>query len=83
LAEDFQKTASKMQKDFLEKQTGFIKRTLTVSEAGIWTDIVYWKDDQSFKQAIQIAEKSIEVLPFMEKIDFDSVKMNLTKIVLS
>lgn len=75
---DFVKSAEQMQSDFLEKQNGFIKRTLTVSGDTLWTDIVYWENPESQNKAMQIAEKSPEVMPFMEKIDFNSVKMNLT-----
>jgi hypothetical protein len=79
---DFEQSALSMQKDFLEKQSGFVKRTLTVSQDSVWTDIVYWQDQQSAEKTMQLAEKSELVLPFMEKIDFNSVKMNLTKPVL-
>lgn len=74
---DFEQSARSMQKDFLEKQNGFIKRTLTVSEDSIWTDVVFWKDQQSAEKTMKLAETSELVLPFMEKIDFNSVKMNL------
>lgn len=75
---DFKQSVRSMQKDFLEKQNGFIKRTLTVSQDSIWTDIVFWKDQQSFENTMKLAENSELVLPFMEKIDFNSVKMSLT-----
>jgi hypothetical protein len=77
--DDFVKSATQMQKDFLEQQKGFIKRTLTVSGDTLWTDIVYWENPESHSNAMQIAEKSEKVIPFMEKIDFSSVKMNLAK----
>ncbi len=79
---DFEQSARSMQKDFLEKQNGFIKRTLTVSEDSIWTDVVFWKDQQSAEKTMKLAETSELVLPFMEKIDFNSVKMNLTTPVI-
>ncbi|WP_373523444.1 hypothetical protein [Aquiflexum sp.] len=75
---DFGKSALAMQKEFLEKQSGFIKRTLTVSKDNVWTDIVCWRDQQSFETTMKLAETSEPVLPFMEKIDFNSVKMNQT-----
>jgi hypothetical protein len=79
---DFEKSARSMQKDFLEKQNGFIKRTLTVSEDSIWTDIVFWQDKHNVEEAMKVAETSEYVLPFMEKIDFNSVEMNLTTPVI-
>lgn len=80
---DFIQLASEMQKDFLEKQRGFIKRTLTVSPDSTWTDLVFWQDQQSVERTMQIAEKSELVIPFMNKIDFSSVKMNLSTPVLT
>lgn len=79
---DFEKSARSMQKDFLEKQNGFIKRTLTVSEDSTWTDVVFWKDHESAEKTMKIAETSELVFPFLEKIDFNSVKMNLTTPVI-
>lgn len=79
---DFEQSARSMQKDFLEMQNGFIKRTLTVSEDSTWTDVVFWNDRQSAEKTMKIAETSELVLPFMEKIDFNSVKMNLTTPVI-
>lgn len=79
---DFEQSARSMQRDFLEKQNGFIKRTLTVSEDSTWTDVVFWNDRQSAEKTMKIAETSDLVLPFMEKIDFNSVKMNLTTPVI-
>jgi hypothetical protein len=76
---DFIKTAEQMQKDFLNQQKGFIKRTLTNSGDTLWTDIVYWENAELQSNAMKLAEKSTQIMPFMEKIDFSSVKMTLTK----
>lgn len=81
-AMDFEQSARAMQKDFLEKQDGFIKRALTVSEDSTWTDVVFWKDYQCAENTMKLSETSKLVLPFMEKIDFNSVKMNLTTPVI-
>jgi hypothetical protein len=80
---DFLAATAQMQKDFLSVQEGFIKRTLTVSADSIWTDIVSWKDGNCHGNAMKIAEKSEKVVPFMSKIDFNSVKMNLAKPVFN
>jgi hypothetical protein len=80
---DFLAATAQMQKDFLSVQDGFIKRTLTVSADSIWTDIVSWKDTNSHGNAMKIGEKSEKVMPFMTKIDFNSVKMNLAKPIFS
>ncbi len=76
---DFVKSAEQMQKDFLTQQKGFIKRTLTHSGDTLWTDIVYWGNEEMHGNAMKLAEKTPQIMPFMEKIDFSSVKMTLTK----
>ncbi len=81
-AKDFEQFARAMQKDFLEKQNGFIKRTLTVSEDSTWTDVVFWKDHECAENTMKLSETSKLVLPFMEKIDFNSVKMSLSTPVI-
>jgi hypothetical protein len=80
---DFIKSAEQMQKDFLVNQDGFIKRTLTNSCDTLWTDIVYWENQEMQTAAMKFAEKTPQVMPFMEKIDFSSVKMTLTKPIIS
>ena len=80
---DFVKSAEQMQKDFLKKQEGFIKRTLAQSGDTLWTDIVYWTNKDSQSQTMQLAEKTEAVIPFMEKIDFNSVRMNLSNPMLN
>jgi hypothetical protein len=80
---DFIKAATQMQDSFLVNQAGFIKRTLTNSGDTLWTDIVYWQNEVMQSNAMKLAEKSTQVMPFMEKIDFNSVKMTLTKPVFS
>ena len=78
----FLQAADQMQKAFLDKQEGFVKRTIVKGEHG-WTDIVFWKDPQSMQNAMQKAESAAEVAPFMQMIDFSSVKMNLTEIKMN
>ncbi len=79
---DFEQSARTMQKNFLEMQNGFIKRTLTVSQDSVWTDVVFWKDQQSAEKTMKLAETSKLVMPFMEKINFNSVKMKFTSPVI-
>lgn len=78
----FIEVANKMQSSFLNDQEGFVKRTLVKGENG-WTDIVYWKNHQSMQNAMKKAESSAEVAPFMQMINFESVKMNLSEIKMN
>jgi hypothetical protein len=80
--QDFKASAIKIQKEFLEKQKGYMKRTLAVSTDKVWTDIVYWENQESFEQAGALAEKSEAATPFMQKIDFKTLKFNLLTPVL-
>lgn len=77
-ADDFAQAALAMQSLFLEKQHGYLTRTLTVAEDSLWTDIVYWESQQQAERAMQQAEQSELVLPFMEKIDVHTVRMSFT-----
>jgi hypothetical protein len=74
----FSESAKKMQREFLEQQPGYQQRILSVSETGIWTDIVFWDSKQSVENAMRAAEQAESVFPFMQKIDFSSVKMNVS-----
>jgi hypothetical protein len=76
---DFLNSAHQMQVDFLKNQAGFIDRTLTLSGDSLWIDIVYWQNEDSQSKAMQLAEKTPSIMPFIEKINFNSIKMSLTK----
>ena len=79
---DFEASARAVQKNFMEKQDGFINRTLTVSQDSIWTDVVFWKDQQSIENTMELAGSSELVMDMMEKVDSSSVKMSLTTPVI-
>lgn len=78
----FIKTANQMQQFFLNGQEGFVKRTLVKGKNG-WTDIVHWTSPQAMQKAMKKAESASEVAPFMQMIDFTSVKMNLSEIKMN
>lgn len=78
----FIEAANQMQDAFLNNQEGFVKRTLVKGENG-WTDIVYWENPQSMQNAMRKAELAAEVAPFMQMINFESVKMNLSEVKLN
>ncbi len=80
--DDFLKIAQKMQIDFLMKQEGFVSRSLTLSKDSTFIDIVYWKDQLSHENAMKQAQVSLEVVPFMQQVDMNSVIMSVNKIVL-
>lgn len=80
---DFVKSAEQLENDFLKRQEGFIKRTLTQSGDTLWTDIVYWTNKESHSQAMKLGEKTEAGISFLKKIDLNSVKMDLTNPMLN
>lgn len=75
----FIEAAKQMEQSFLNDQKGYIKRTLVKGENG-WTDIVFWKNPESFHDALTKAESSEAVVPFLQMIKPESVKMSLSEI---
>lgn len=76
----FRESAILMQKDFLEKQKGFSKRTLNLTTDSKWIDIVYWADKESFEMAMKNAENSKLATQFIEKIDPNSIIMKFVNL---
>ena len=70
--------------DFIEDQPGFISRTLSKAEDGIWNDLVLWKDLASAQKAGEkvmnepcageffsmIDESTMQFLHLKPKLDF-------------
>lgn len=75
----FLKAAETLQSTFLNEQEGFIQRTITQGEEGVWTDIVFWTNKAAVTKAMQAAQTSEEAAPFMQMIDPTTVKMNFGK----
>ncbi|MEM6379434.1 MAG: antibiotic biosynthesis monooxygenase [Bacteroidota bacterium] len=74
--EAFLTATEQMQKDFLDKQAGFIRRQLAKGENG-WVDIVFWESKAALETAMQHAESSEAAAPFIELIDFQSVQIQM------
>jgi hypothetical protein len=56
-------------------QPGFIRRSLSRDEAGLWTDYVEWADLPSALSAAEVVMTLPEFGPFMAAIDPQSVQM--------
>ncbi|MBV6647004.1 MAG: hypothetical protein KI790_16220 [Cyclobacteriaceae bacterium] len=78
--EDLLKGAEKMQNEFLSNVEGFISRTLTKEEDGIWRDVIFWKDHHVLEETAEVLMKSPAAGPFMSCIDFESVEMKAVEI---
>ncbi|MEL7122442.1 MAG: hypothetical protein AAFO07_23555, partial [Bacteroidota bacterium] len=75
----FLAAAEIMQTEFLDKQEGFLQRTLVKGKEG-WTDIVTWADQASMDKALENSMSSPHAIPFMKCIDLESVNMKSNRI---
>lgn len=73
--EEFIKEAEEVQKDFLEKQSGYIDRELLKDKDGQWVDILHWNSMEEAQKAAEVMMKEPTTQGFMQKIDPTSVKM--------
>lgn len=74
--EAFLKASADMEKSFVSKQVGFIKRTLGKGEDSKWVDVVYW---ETMENATKVAEATMEspvCAPMFGMIDEVSIKMS-------
>ncbi len=62
---------------------GFISRSFTEGEGGEWVDVVYWRDMNSAKKAMETAQgmQSSELGAFFSDIDESSIQMRHTAII--
>ncbi len=73
--EEFIKEAEMVQKNFLEKQNGYIDRELLKDKDGQWIDILHWNSMEEAQRAAEVMMKEPTTQGFMQKIDPSSVKM--------
>jgi hypothetical protein len=48
-----------LQRDFLSKQPGFVRRELLKGRDGQWVDLVYWESDEAAAEAMRRATGSV------------------------
>ena len=58
--------AEELQKDFLGRQKGFIKRDLARLADGRWADVIYWESRESVEQAMQSAPENPAALRYFQ-----------------
>jgi len=73
---DFIQAGVEMEKNFIKKQKGFIKRTFAKSENGEWVDVIYWETMDDAMKASEAAMKSPVCAPMFGMLDDVSVKMH-------
>ena len=56
-------------------QPGFLRRSLSRDETGLWTDYVEWADRQSAEAAMQAVMQLPEFAPFSAAIDAEGMVM--------
>src|SRR3989338_4376815 len=72
---DFLREAEAVQKNFLEKQSGYIDRELLKDKDGGWVDILHWNSMEEAQKAAEVMMSDPRTQGFMQKIDPSSVKM--------
>ncbi len=73
--EEFLQEAEEVQKNFLEKQSGYIDRELLKSDDGLWVDVLHWNSMEEALEAAEVMIKNPKTQGFILKIDSSSVKM--------
>ncbi len=68
--------------EFVESLDGFIKRSLSQGEDGIWMDIVEWRDMASAKSAAEKFPQAEEAKALCSMIKMQTAKMQHLKIRL-
>lgn len=58
--------ADDLQKEFLSRQKGFLKRDLARLADGRWADIIYWDSRESVEQAMQTAPENPAALRYFQ-----------------
>gem|GEM_PF-602417 len=56
--EEFLQMSSRLEKEFLITQPGFIRRELLRKGANNWADLIYWKSEAEAKKAMKAAESN-------------------------
>ena len=56
--EDLFEASNALQKDFLSKQEGFVKRELLKGKDNQWVDLVYWNSKEDAEKAAKAATDS-------------------------
>ena len=73
--EDFLQEAKAVQKNFLEKQSGYIDRELLKDKDGQWVDNLHWNSMEEAQKAAEVMMSDSTRQGFMQKIDPSSVKL--------
>ena len=72
---DFLREAEAVQKNFLEKQSGYIDRELLKDKEGGGVDILHWNSMEEAQKVAEVMMSDPATQGFMQKIDPTSVKM--------
>lgn len=62
-------TAELLQKEFIGKQDGFLKREMLKGSDNLWGDLIYWANDDAAQKASQNAEKSSSCMTYFQLMD--------------
>jgi len=66
---------------YLCEADGFVRRSLSQDETGLWTDYVEWTSIESAQMAAEAAMQREDMMPFMMAIDAETISFRYANIV--
>ncbi|WP_430448716.1 hypothetical protein [Rhodophyticola sp.] len=72
---DFMASVAALEASFLCNAPGYVSRTLTQSEDGVWLDMVYWTSLDEALAAADAIMTDDSAMSFMQAIDPESIDM--------
>lgn len=66
--------------DYLCGAEGFVRRSLSQDETGLWTDYVEWTSTELAKMAAEAAMQREDMMPFMMAIDPETISLRYAEI---
>ncbi len=79
LSPEEQLAAAQSVTSFLESNDGFISRTCSQTEDGVWVDVIVWENMEKAKQAAERAHQTPVCLAFFSQMDEQSIRFLLAK----
>ena len=66
--------------EYLCETEGFVRRSLSRDETGLWTDYVEWTSAELAKMAAEAAMQREDMMPFMMAIDPETISLRYADI---
>ncbi|MEP2781208.1 MAG: hypothetical protein ABJO67_19415 [Pseudoruegeria sp.] len=73
-------TSAQATTEYLCETEGFVRRSLSRDETGLWTDYVEWTSPELAKMAAEAAMQREDMMPFMMAIDPETISLRYADI---